>query len=580
VGFNRGNFFSALGGLIVGVMLVSALPALGAAGDDIVAGQFNDSGGYVTRLKGKGNPTLRLINWNGRAALELRVSAGTPPMKVNSTGLVTNLNADLLDGMQAAAFAVTGHDHDTDYLAIDGTAADSGLLDGLDSTAFAATGHGHDWGDLSGVPAGLDDGDHDTLGDLVCPTGQVAKMTASGWACADDDGSSNADTLDGIDSPAFVGGRAALGSGLPSLGFGCLYEGGFLLALARDGSPYCSEPTGDGMFTDSGQDLALGNGHSGALGDLDGDGDLDAFVANFNAANTVWFNDGNGTLSDSGQSLGSDSSQGVALGDLDGDGDLDAYVANGGDDRIWVNDGSGTFTAGQSIGVEFSRAVALGDLDGDGDLDVFIVRWYNPGPGSSNLVLLNDGSGAFTNSGQALGTNLSMAVALGDMDGDGDLDAYVGNGTYNRLYLNDGTGSFSDSANGEIGSDNDTRGVALADLDGDGDLDVFDANSGSNVVWFNDGDGILSDSGVTYSSTNSFAVALGDLDGDGYLDAYITDYSADDVWTNDGDGTFTDSGQSLDNRFGRGVALGDLDGDGDLDAYVINEGTGDRVWLD
>lgn len=104
VGFNRGHFFSALAGLVVGVMLISALPALGAAGDNLVAGQFNDSGGYVTRLKGKGDPTLRLINWNSRAALELRVSAGTAPMKVNSDTLVANLNADLLDGMDSSAF--------------------------------------------------------------------------------------------------------------------------------------------------------------------------------------------------------------------------------------------------------------------------------------------------------------------------------------------------------------------------------------------------------------------------------------------------------------------------------------------
>ena len=99
----RGNFFSALAGLAIGALLATAVPALGSAGDALAAGQFNDSGGFVTRLKGKGNPTLRLINWNARPALELRVTAGTPPMAVNSTGVVDNLNADLLDGMEAAS---------------------------------------------------------------------------------------------------------------------------------------------------------------------------------------------------------------------------------------------------------------------------------------------------------------------------------------------------------------------------------------------------------------------------------------------------------------------------------------------
>ena len=72
-------------------------------------------------------------------------------------------------------------------------------------------------------------------------------------------------------------------------------------------------------------------GHDVALGDLDGDGDLDAFMANgtpAGAGNTVWLNDGSGILADSGLLLGSGFSMGVALGDLDADGDLDAVIAN------------------------------------------------------------------------------------------------------------------------------------------------------------------------------------------------------------------------------------------------------------
>ena len=62
-----------------------------------------------------------------------------------------------------------------------------------------------------------------------------------------------------------------------------------------------------------------------SLGDLDGDGDMDAFEANINSQpNKIWLNDGTGMFTDSGQTLGSQSSYCVALGDLDGDGDLDA----------------------------------------------------------------------------------------------------------------------------------------------------------------------------------------------------------------------------------------------------------------
>ncbi|MCH8095405.1 MAG: VCBS repeat-containing protein, partial [Chloroflexi bacterium] len=80
-------------------------------------------------------------------------------------------------------------------------------------------------------------------------------------------------------------------------------------------------------------------------------------------------------FTDSGQSLGlSERTYEVDLGDLDGDGDLDALVSNPDDldkllrpgNRVWVNNGSGSFTdSGQSLASLDSRAVALGDLDGD-----------------------------------------------------------------------------------------------------------------------------------------------------------------------------------------------------------------------
>ena len=87
-----------------------------------------------------------------------------------------------------------------------------------------------------------------------------------------------------------------------------------------------------------------------ALGDLDGDGDLDALVANCcSQAETVWRNDGTGSFSahPTTPSFGAGDSYGVALGDLDGDGDLDAVVANfiGEAETVWRNNGTGSFSA-------------------------------------------------------------------------------------------------------------------------------------------------------------------------------------------------------------------------------------------
>jgi hypothetical protein len=344
----------------------------------------------------------------------------------------------------------------------------------------------------------------------------------------------------------------------------------------------------DGVFIDSNQNLGSLNSSGVALGDVDGDGDSDVFVANGawlagGQVNKVWLNDGNGSFSDSGQDLGNSGSFSVALGDLDGDNDLDALIANHpGSTKVWLNDGSGNFAdSGQALGSSTFSA-ALGDVDSDGDLDAFVI----PGTGPAK-IWLNDGSGSFADSGQSLGAGViySWDVSLGDLDSDGDLDAFIATGNFqglaNKVWLNDGSGNYTDS--GQALGNSDSRGVSLGDLDNDGDLDAFIANRTlADKVWLNDGNGTFTDSGQNLgelNNSNSNDVTLGDLDNDGDLDAFTANEPfANKVWLNDGNGNFADSGQLIGLSQSLSLALWDLDNDGDLDVFNTNYGA-NKVYL-
>ncbi|MCB8966361.1 MAG: VCBS repeat-containing protein [Ardenticatenaceae bacterium] len=230
-------------------------------------------------------------------------------------------------------------------------------------------------------------------------------------------------------------------------------------------------------------------------------------------------------------------------------------------------------TVRQNVGVS-ALDVDLGDVDGDGDLDAFAL-----GRTSTNRVWLNNGDGVFTDSGQTLGNANGFAIELGDLDGDSDLDAFVVYGVNtsqpNKVYFNDGSGNFSDS--GQNLGNTDGSDVGLGDLDGDGDLDAFVSRlfDNPNEVWLNDGHGFFSNSGQALGNSGSYSLALGDVDGDGDIDAFIATIDADEtapneVWLNNGKGIFTDSGQRLGNLGSAGVVLGDLDGDGDRMLFVVN----------
>lgn len=276
-----------------------------------------------------------------------------------------------------------------------------------------------------------------------------------------------------------------------------------------------------------------------AIGDVDGDGDPDIYAPHAaGGSDSLFINDGSGTFAETTIDNGSQAG-GARFGDLDDDGDLDLVLTDGYPDlggpvspvgHVFVNDGAGAFAEladampGMLDGIS-PIDVDLLDVDGDFDLDVMI----DSHDGAVGLWL-NDGSGAFTAAGaiaEPTGVYHYNPAAC-DVDGDGDLDLWVDNagpGYSEQLNINDGSGSFTDETADRVSGNPglDDNGVVCVDLDYDGDFDAIVVAldfEGPLRYLVNAGDGTFSqlDGAIPDNGDSSLWAELGDLDGDGRLD--------------------------------------------------------------
>jgi hypothetical protein len=124
-----------------------------------------------------------------------------------------------------------------------------------------------------------------------------------------------------------------------------------------------------------------------------------------------------------------------------------------------------------------------------------------------------------------------MAVAVGDLNGNGFLDAVVGNRGADEVWLNDGTGLFSDS--GQRLGRGLTQAVFLADLNGNGRLDLVTAGERNARIWLNDGSGRFS-AGQQIGINRYEMIALGDVTGDGLVDIFVAGVESYQVWRGQG----------------------------------------------
>ncbi|MCA8953452.1 MAG: VCBS repeat-containing protein, partial [Planctomycetes bacterium] len=272
-----------------------------------------------------------------------------------------------------------------------------------------------------------------------------------------------------------------------------------------------------------------------AVGDVDGDGDVDAVLSDWWAYGvpSLYHNDGFGNFVLDPASFATRAFS-LALVDLDGDGDLDLVEGQGiyftgtgvaaasGQDRVRLNDGLGNFTdvtaANMPAFVGLTSDLAIGDVDGDGDQD--IVTTCAGREAQTLRVLINDGNAGFTLGFAALPAKEAWSVELADFDGDGDLDIAVTETGSMYYFTNDGAGGFVDETAARVPSPSSYGGftVALtsADVDGDGDLDL----NHPFATLLNDGSGVFSFSPPALPCMPFYGkVHFADFDEDGELES-------------------------------------------------------------
>jgi len=273
------------------------------------------------------------------------------------------------------------------------------------------------------------------------------------------------------------------------------------------------------------------------FGDVNGDGNEDLFIGGSKGNSGKLFINKNNRFLEGNNSVfntnkASEDGESVFF-DADADGDLDLYVCSGSIefskfssnylDKLYINDGKGNFTVSEQIlptqnGYHSSSTVTVADIDGDKDLDLFVGERSIPknyGDPASGYLLINDGTGNFAEKSAELASEfltLGMITDAQFMDIDNDnLQDLVVVGEFMgvRVFKNT-NGTYKEIENNKLSN---LKGwyntVEKADLDGDGDEDLIVGNHGLN-------------SRFRASSSNPIKLYANDFDGNSYVDPILT----------------------------------------------------------
>ena len=302
---------------------------------------------------------------------------------------------------------------------------------------------------------------------------------------------------------------------------------------------------GEGRFNNSISFDKFHDSEDIGVADFDNNGHLDiVFVSEDDEKNELYFNMGKGSFVDVSHNLPVDGiSNAVVVLDFNHDGYTDIIIGNNGANKVLLNNGKGVFSDVtddrlHAINKDITQDLHLVDVNNDGHLDLLVA---NEG---QNRIYINNGSGHFRDeTAQRLPqiNDESREVIAGDIDYDGDIDLYFANVQFSmkskpidRLLVNDGNGIFTDVTKSQLPQDQESNFTAkFIDMDHDGDMDILIGSSvilgqgdGALYAYINNGSGYFhldtfDNTELSKKTGNVFDIEEADFNRDSINDLYI-----------------------------------------------------------